>query len=485
MAITSAPTPGTPHRARLTLLTHEECEQIHHASLEILERIGMVIHLPQALELLKAAGADVSDPQHVTIPPALVTRALASAPKRITIYTREGQPALALKGRNCYFGTGTETPNFIDLKTGERRTTRGADVVQAVTVADALDNIDFVACMGSVSPAEVPAHLSDRHNFARIMANTSKPILYTAWGLKGMRDIYQMALAVRNNDEHAFRQFPFIIQYAEPISPLNHPDTSLEKVIFCSQRGIPFTYASGVMLGGTVPVTAAGALALTNAEFLAGLVISQLTTEGAPVIYGGSSGPLNMKTGVGLYNGPDAYQMLSMGKEMALFYGLPDFNYGGHTDAKCIDFQAAVEAALSIYTVGLSGSNLNHDVGYLESGMTSCLQMIVLCDEVIGQTRHYREVPPINTETLALDAIAEVGSGGTFVDHPHTFTHFRQIWYSGLFDGGNYQSWQQAGAKPLETILTEKVHGILETHRPAPLAPEVARLVERILDQAT
>ena len=467
----------------MNLLTSEECQKIHEASLKILKHTGMDIRHPEALALFKKAGAETSNSKHVKIPPVLVESALKSAPSRIPLFTRTGEPAIGLDRKSCSYSTGTETPYVLDHETDERRAVVGDDINRAVIVADALENIDVVASMGSVSTREVPARLSDRFNFARVMTHTTKPILFTSWNLEGLRDIYHLALSVRNNDPELFRAKPFIIQYAEPISPLCHPESSLDKVLFCSRNGIPFTYASGGNMGGTVPVTAAGALALTNAEFLTGLVISQLVSEGASILYGGNSGPLHMKTLVGLYNGPDAYQMLAMSREMALFYNLPDFNYGGHSDSKCVDIQAAVEAAMSIFQIGVKGGTLNHDVGYMESGMSHSLQMIVLCDEIIGQTRHYKLIPEINDETLALDVIHDTGPGGNFINHQHTFRNFRNIWYGPVFDTRIFQTWEQDGSKSLQERLTEKVKMILQTHQPEPLTSGIAQQVKEFLEK--
>ena len=326
-------TPGP----RLDLLTAAQCEQIHWASLKILERTGVDVRLPEALELLTAAGADGRDPGHVKIPAHMVEAALGTAPHRMTIYDRNGTPAMDLEGRNCHYGTGTETPFVIDPYSGQRRAVRGEDVDRAARVADALPNIDFVASMGSVSPEEVPSRLSDCHNFARILTNTTKPILFTAWDEQGLAAIHAMALAACGDDGDEFASRPFIIQYVEPISPLCHPADSLAKLLYCVRHGIPVTYASGTMMGGTVPVTTAGALAVTNAEFLSALVVAQLVRPGAGVIYGGCSGPLDMQTGICIYNGPDAYQSYHMTRELAAWYDLPDFNYGGCTDAKTLD----------------------------------------------------------------------------------------------------------------------------------------------------
>ena len=465
----------------LNMMTNEQCRQIHLASLEVLERAGVDVQLDDALILLNRAGADVRDPSKVKIPSALVDWALRNTPKKIMIYDRSGSPALRLEGRNGYYGTGTDTLNVIDLETGQRRMARGEDVDRVVRLTDALDQIDFIANMGSVAPDEVPPEISDRHNFARMLKNSTKPILFTAWELTGIRDIHEMALAVRDGDEKTFRNTPFIIQYAEPVSPLCHPAASLQKLMFCAEKGIPVTYASGATMGGTAPATAAGALVLSNAEFLSGLVIAQLTRKGAPIIYGGGSSPLDMNTMACIYAGPDALHNFHMVRELSAYYGLPDFNFGGYSDSKVLDMQAAAEVAISIFQTGLAGSSLVHDVGYLEAGITASLELIVFANEIISQIRHFRKMPPMDAEALAVEAICQVGSTGNFIDQNHTFRHFNKIWYPSIFDRRNYEGWQAAGQKDMGTILREKVYEILELHQAPELQDSALKVIDDIL----
>ena len=238
------------------------------------------------------------------------------------------------------------------------------------------------------------------------------------------------------------------------------------------------------MMGGTVPVTVAGAMVQSNAEFLSGLVLAQLAAPGAPVIYGGINTPMDMNTGVCVYNGPDAYLNNMMVREMASFYGLPDFNTGGCSDAKVLDLQAATEASLSIFQTGLAGSSMVHDVGYLESGLTACWELVVLADETIDQVRHFLKTAPINADTLAVQAIDEVGPGGNFMDHEHTMRHFRDIWYPKVSDHQDHDNWTRSGARPLQDVLRDRVHRILADHRPEPLSAETDGLIEAILSRA-
>ncbi len=470
-------------RPRLQMLSSDQIRQIHMASLEILERTGVQVLLPEAVDLLEHAGADVRDPKRVKIPSHLVEDALRHAPKRITVYDRNGNPAMYLQGYNTYYGPGTDTKFIIDINTGERRVAIGDDVANVARICDYLPNISFSASMGGVSAKEVNPQISDRHNFALQLLNTTKPIMCTSWNAQGLSDIYDMAVAVTGSPQD-FRNRPFMIQYNEPITPLTNPSDSLSKLLFCAEKGIPAMYVSGPIMGATSPVTPAGTLALSNAEFLSGLVIAQLKRKGAPIIIGGGTGPLDMKTSVFSYAAPEDWLSDVAIKEMAAFYGLPDFNTGGCSDAKVLDLQAAHEASVTILQASLVGSSLVHDVGYLESGLTACWELLVLANEMIEGNKYFLKGFEVNQETLALDIIHKVGPQGNFLSEPHTMKHFKEVWYPELFNRQNYGDWAQQGAKPLDKVLNEKAKWILNNHTPQPLAPEIKEHIESILKKA-
>jgi len=292
-----------------------------------------------------------------------------------------------------------------------------------------------------------------------------------------------MVVAVRGSAEN-FRRNPFIIHYSEPTTPLKHTQEPLQKLLFCAEKGIPIVYVSAPVTGGTAPVTIAGALALSNAEFLSGLVIAQLKHKGAPIIYGGLAGPLDMHTTVNLYAGPEVYLNHIAIKEMASYYGLPDFNTGGCTDAKILDQQAAIESTFSLLQAGLAGSSLLHDVGYMESGLTASWESIVMADEIIDEIKHFLKGIKVNKETLAVDVIDKVGPGGNFLAEEHTLKHFKEVWYPKLINRDIYENWVRDGSKPLGKVLNEKVKWILENHKPEPLSKGVKGKIKEILERA-
>jgi len=461
-------------RPQLQLLSFDQIYQIHLSSLGILERTGVNVFLPEAVDLLREAGADVTDKHRVRIPSCLVEEALRVAPHRITISDRNGKPAMFLEGHNSYYGTGPTTQFVLDVYSGKRRTTTKEDIEKAALICDYLPNIDFVSTMGmsgGINPSSrgMNPQITDRYDFEAMLSHTTKPLMFSNWSLAGLSDIYDMAIVVRGSAEN-FRRSPFIMHYAEPTTPLQHASEPLQELLFCAEKGIPLIYASGPVMGGTAPVTIAGALALSNAEFLSGLVITQLKRKGAPVIYGGGISPMDMHTTVSMYGGPEFYLSQIALKEIASYYGFPDFNIGGCTDAKVLDQQAAIEASFSLLQAGLVGSNLIHDIGYMESGLTACWELIIMADEIIDKIKRLLKGVEINKETLATEAIDKVGPGGNFLMEEHTLKHFKEIWYPKLTNRDIYENWVRDGSKPLGKVLNEKAKWILENYKPESLS---------------
>jgi trimethylamine--corrinoid protein Co-methyltransferase len=460
-------------------LSDEKIERIHIASLEILERTGLRLYEPQALELLKKKGVNVDEDNRVHIPRNLVEWALSVAPKSATLYNRLGQPVMALEGYNTYFGTGSDCPNVIDLQSGEHRPGTLQDVVDATIVCDALPNIDFLMsfCIANDQPQEI----YDRHQMRAMLMNSTKPILFVTLEFSGCVDVIKMAEAVVGGAE-ALRAKPITACYINVSSALRHNQEALQKLLFLADKGLPTTYTPVVLRGASGPVTAAGAIALANAGELAGLVVAQLQREGAPIILtGGVNDMLDMRTSVDCYADPTTRVMLV---ENAHRYGLPIFGLTGCSDSKLPDSQAAAEAAFSIMLETLAGAQMAHDVGYLDSGMTNSIEQVVICDELIGYTRHFIKDVEVNDETLALDVIDKVGPDGNFMAAKHTRQHYKDDWAPQLFERRNYETWQKDGSKSMRQRAQEKALEILAHHQSEPLAANVVRQLDKIVAEA-
>ncbi|RKX78021.1 MAG: trimethylamine methyltransferase [Spirochaetes bacterium] len=461
----------------INLLTDDQCEEIYLAALEVLERVGVMVYNEEALTLLKEAGARVKR-NHVILPSYLVKKALSTAPSRIAIGNRNGERAMFLEKGRVYFGSGSDTQYTMDIGTGERRLVVKQDVVNAARVIDALKNIDFAMSLGIIS--DVPPRSAYIHQFEALLLNTAKPIVYTAGGREDVETILAMAEVAAGSKEK-LEDNPFLICYAEPTSPLVHPREAVEKLLFCSQRRMPVMYVPALMLGATGPVTMAGALVVTNAETLTGLVIHQLKNPGAPFIAGGAAPALDMGTSLCSYGSPEEHLSCAFNAAMARFYNLPSFSTAGCSDSHLFDQQAGMEAGYSILMQALAGGNLIHDLGYLGAGMTSSLEMLLLGDEMAGIARHILKGLEISKETLAMEVIEKAGPGGTFLGENHTLKYFKSaVYYPGLLNRFDYVRWKKEGAESFYDRATRKVREILKSHPPSELPSKAAQEIEAI-----
>jgi trimethylamine--corrinoid protein Co-methyltransferase len=463
------------------LFSDAQLAQIHDATLHILSRTGVRILDGNALAPLREAGCEISG-DRVRFPAYVIEEAVARAPSAITLCDRNGEPTVQLAGRRTAFGTGSDLPYTLDPGTGQRRPSLLSDVADTARLADSLPNLDFV--MSMALPSDVAPATSDRHSFLAMISNTTKPLVFTAWDDAGLADIIAMAEAVAGNTD-SLAANPFLLAYLEPSSPLQHSGEALRKMLLMVDRGLPFVWAPGAVDGASAPVTPAGSLAMANAEILSGLTIAQLRRPGTPVVYGSGSGPLDMRTTVAGYFSPEfmlhCRAMAELGQRL---YHLPVWGFAGCSDAKLPDTQAGIESALWILWTALSGANLVHDAGYVESGMTCSYEMIAICDETIGFVRRLLDGVELSPETLALDAIDEVGPGGDFLTHEHTLRNYRQIWYPRLFDRGSYETWAEAGHRSLAETAREAVHEILASHTPEPLPDATLDVLREVVTAA-
>ena len=462
------------------VLSDDQIEELHLATLEVLRRTGVTVKEPEGREILKKAGCWV-DGERVRFPAHLIEWAVRTQPKRVILCNRNGAPAMHLEGRKVYYGTGSDCPNIIDPYTGERREGTLQDVVNFARLVDALPNTDFLMCMTMAS--DVQAAVSDLYHFRAMVENTAKPICYTAWNLTSLKDILEMCEAIAGGAE-AFQRNPFAILYAEPISPLQHIIEGTQKLIHMSRKRLPVIYTPGMMTGAAAPVTSAGGLIVANAEMLSGLVISQLAGEGTPFVYGGGVTLIDMSTMGVTYASPEFMLNTCALSDMARHYQLPVFGFGACSDSKTFDQQAGLEGGLWVMLTALSGGNLAHDSGYINSGLTASMEMTVMNDETVGLVKRFMGGVEVSDESLAVDVIDKVGPGGHFLGEDHTYHHFKENWFPKLLDRSNYDTWAQNGSLTLGDRINARVKEILESHQPEPLADEIKTMLAAIIARA-
>ena len=472
---------STQSRAgRMTYLTEADKAVIYEAALDVMGSIGQRVFHPVAVDLLRQAGCDVECDDLVRVPRELVEEARSTAPPVIEVYDRNGDPAMSVGGYNTYFGNGPAVTTVYDVETGEHRTTVPDDGVEATLLCDALPNIDFV--MAHAYPGGADPHLALLESFRTMVRSTSKPLVVLSESSRDLEVMWRIARDLRGGAEEV-RKKPYFTLFSQPSSPLLHPGESLAKLLFCADSGIPVAYSTAPLAGGAAPITVAGEVAQGIAESLLGLVVHQLRSPGAPFIFGVGPAVLDMVTMQSSYNAPECLMCYLCAVEMARWLDLPNWGYAGTTDAQQIDAQAGMEGTELTLLSSAAGSNLNHDLGYMDFGMTASLELIVIMDECISLNRRLFAGVEVNKETLALDVIRQVGPGGDFLTTKHTKRHVRAAqWRPTIVNRQGHVRWQEEGGLDLREKARLKALRLLETHEPASLPDDVAARIDALVD---
>jgi trimethylamine--corrinoid protein Co-methyltransferase len=459
-------------------MSDDQCRILHRASLDVLERTGVFVNYQLALDLLKKAGCLVQG-NHVRFPSHLVEWALRTAPSRIMLYNRNGEPVMPLGDRISTYGTGSDCLHILDHRTGERRKAVLQDVVDGIRVSDAMPNVDFIMSMFLPSDAPVAAEV---RQMEVMLTYSDKPITFVTYEWEGTPEIIEMAEVAVGGAE-ILRINPSVICYLNPTSSFVHNEAALRKLFYCAEKRLPFVYLPDLLRGMTGPITREGAMACHNAGVLVGLVISQLVNEGAPIIIS-SARPshLDMKTMVAPYvTGPGGFGGIGINH----YYNLPLFSTGGASDSKLLDEQAIFEGTLTLHGSMLAGGNMIHDMGYMESGLMGSLELLVIQDEIVSVIKAgSMKGLDFSEENLALDLVHKHAHNADFLETKHTLRHVRDGWKPRLVDRNNYDRWKAKGATSMRDRARAVIDEILAEEPRQALPPEIVKQVTAIADQA-
>jgi trimethylamine--corrinoid protein Co-methyltransferase len=464
----------------LLFLTNEEMEQIHSGALQVLQEVGSDIQHPGAREMLQKAGCRVKG-KRVFIPAGLVEWATRQAPSHIHVYDRDGDLAMDLGGRNAYYGTGSDCPTVLDVYTGEHRPFTYKDMEDGAKTIDALPQLDFLMCCGLMYDYPVTSY---EHQYAVMLRNSTKPQVVTAANRESISNITKMAIAVRGSLDELSKR-PLFIMYNEPTSPLNHTFDAVDKLIYCAENQLPTNYSPCMMTGATGPITNAGGLVQGNAECLAGLVIHQLAHPGSPIVFGGAMYNMDLKCMQPTYCSPESIvtniALAQIGRDL---YHVPTWGFTGCSGGKVFDAQAMNESAQYIFAVGFAGVNLNHDVGFMNYGLTFSYEMLVGSNETISQMRRVFDGVVFDRDHMAVDVIKRVGPKGHYLSEEHTLQYNAEMWLPDLTDRADLEKWERDGRTTFEQRVKARTIDIIENYKPKPLTPEQDAEVGEILRKA-
>ena len=469
---------------QLRILTSDELYEIHLATLEILERIGVKVPGPKALRMLGEAGAHIDIRKKIArIPKYLIEEAIKKAPSGFILFGRDPKYKLRFEDRRVYFSMGGQSVNVLDLETGKRRTSTLKDCENFCRLADALENIQH-ASSSVVRPRDVPESVAHVYELFAGFRNTTKTVDGEIYGQAIAIDGIRMASVVAGGEEE-LKKRPLLLGFHNPVSPLQLSEKLTEGLMVYAKYKQPILIAPEAQAGATAPVTLAGLLAQQNAEVLSGIAIAELVNPGAPVLYGTVSTIMDMKTGNLAYGAIEAGLINVATAQLARYYGLPSRGTGGGTESKIPDVQAGFEKAMTLMMAALAGINFIYNAaGTLESTLTASYEQTVIDNEICGMVSRALRGVEISDETLALDVIEAVGPEGQYLDQRHTLEHLKKEHYlPTIISRERRERWERAGSRDLREIAREEANRILKEHQPEPLDRDVEENLKKIVKE--
>jgi trimethylamine--corrinoid protein Co-methyltransferase len=461
------------------VLSDARCEELLQASLEVLERSGALVYNAEGRDLLARAGARVED-ERAFIPAGIVRDALSAAPRCFTLWGRDGSHRIDVEQGRVHFGPGLTSTYFVDPLSGEKRRSRRGDPALTARVCDALPNMDFVMGLGLID--DVTLGLAPVHEFAEMVANTTKPIVTWAYSPQNLDDIHRIAVAVAGSDP-ALRECPFFAVFTAFTPPLKHTRDEVGNILWAAEHGIPVVYSGGPSLGLTAPVTGASAIAIYLAGMLSGLAMVELKQPGAPFATDWVPQPMDLRTAQLAYGAPEMSLLSAAASDMCRWLGLPFMGTAGASESKLLDEQAAVETTTQVLFSALSGAAMVHDAGFLEAANTGSLALVVMTDEIIDMVARMMRGVEVSADTIMLDLIEAVGPDGSFMAEPRSVSRCRQeIWLPSLMDRQSAQLWEASGSTTMAQRTGDKLRRIIETHAPTPLAQDTQREIAAIVE---
>ena len=462
------------------LLTQEQVERVHEASLEILEEVGLLVRHGPARDLFRAHGCDVNaETNRVKFPRAVVEQYRKVYPPTFTFRGRDPKYDKTIPEDSPVIVTGSSAPDILDPVTGIERRAVISDIVHIAHLIQELPAYDLFSV--SVLADDAP---EDQFTLARLypaLKYCMKPVRITSKDLPDAKDILQLAYLVAGSED-AYREHPFITHhYCPVVSPLTMDHLSTEAVMFFAQEGLPVYPTIVPNAGLTSPMSLAGTVAQGNAEFLAAATLMQMVREGTQLIYATLPTVADMRTGAYASGGIECGMLHMAHAQMAHFYNVPCGGYIGLTNSKINDAQSGYETGLSTMAGLLAGMDMMNMGGLVEALKTFDFAKAVIDDEIAQMLKRMKRGLEFSEENLAVDVIKKIGPGGSFIVEPHTIKRMKTAGLlTKLSDRDTRSQWTKKGAhdihdramlrvreilaKPSTTVFSQEVEDRIRAH---------------------
>ena len=453
------------------LVSADQLEAIHDASLTVLEELGINFLLPEARQILKAAGADVdADGPRVRFDRTLLLDAIAKAPSQFTLHARNPAHNLRFGGNQIAISSVSSPPNCSDIERG-RRSGNFQDYCDFLRLTQSL-NIAHLTVGHPVEPIDIDPAVRHLDSTLAKIELTDK--LYSGYSLGRQRilDVIEMTRIARGLSEEQLQQEPSLFTNINANSPRQYDKPMLWGIIEMAQRKQAITITPFTLAGAMAPITLAGALVQQNAEALAGIAFVQLVNPGTPVLYGGFTSNVDMKTGSPAFGTPENAKAVLIGGQLARRYKLP-YRSSNVNASNAPDAQAVYESMMSVWSAVMGHANLiHHGLGWLEGGLTASFEKFIIDAEIMQHMAEFLRPIEVTADELALDAIRAVEPGGHYFATPHTLERFETAFYRPILsDWRNFESWSEDGALDATQRAHRVYKKILAEYQPPALEP--------------
>ncbi len=453
---------SSKHSQSLTLeLVHSSDANLFHDAVKaILWNVGIIVeHAATRRSLIRQHKCVERDDGYIRLPADLIDRAIATVPRKIELYDRDGNLSVDTSSRVSSYCPGHNCVRILDFRTGELRPCTIEDIRETAKLCDQLPNIDMMCSLGY--PSEIPPQEEVVETTKAMYENCSKPAALLAHDdeiQKRMMD----AIAERVGGWHRLADKPISIELMGPVSPLQLPAELCARLINCARWRVPVVCYPATFPGMSSPISLAGAIAQSSAEAIAGIVIHQLTEPGAPVLTGSAVLPMDLRQANLAYGSPE-YMLTGLGaSDYFRSIGIPTWIGAGCSDSHQFDAQAAAEAGANLAIASLAKTSFIHNLGFLSGGRTGSLEMLTLCDEMVGWTSKMAHGLTVNAEELAVEVVSRAAPTNEFLTDPHTQERYlTENWYPNLCERSDAEAWLEAGGLDMRHRIRQRIFDLL------------------------
>ena len=464
--------------AKLSVLSDDDVEAIHEATLRILSDVGILLTEPEGVEILAGSGATVQG-DRLYLPSDLVEREIAKCPRTVTIYGRDKKAVVLGDGKLHWHNLGGARDVY-EPHSGQKRPAMVQDVCDSAKVLNALENATTITPF--FTPQDVPGPLMALAMYRHTLPHTTKPVhgpgVQTA---AEVRYIVRMARIIGSPQD--------VLTFGiSPISPLTFPDDVVEAIMETARNGVPLGPLPCPIAGATSPMSLAGSLTQQNAEVLASIVLAQLVHPGLPIIYCGRLDMMEPRTGFSVWGGVEGGLASAATVQIAHAYGLPVNVYGFSTNAHTLDIQNGYERALNAIIPALAGADELSGIGEMEAGVMGSYAQMICDDEIAASVHRLLRNFQVDEDSLAVDVIEAVMEGErNFLSHEHTVRYLRagEIFITRLADRRSWEEWDRTGREGMGGRAQSEVERLLAEHEVLSLTEDQEQTLDEIMQEAS